>query len=118
MCFSKTQRFLGPENEHVILTPIIIGCLMRIPKTFRETFQLAKLVLVSTDCLKVRNGYGKNTSKIYTQCRKSFSNRRRVKFTLTWCKQKTKTLDKTTYIQASRFVFITPASFEVPQVIR
>ena len=65
MCFSKTQRFWGPENEHVILTPIIIGCLMRIPKTFRETFQLAKLVLVSTDCLKVRNGYGKNTSKIH-----------------------------------------------------
>ena len=35
-----------------------------------------------------------------------------------WCKQKTKMLVKTTYIQASRFVFITPASFEVPQVIR
>ena len=88
---------------------------MRIPKTFRETFQLAKLVLVSTDCLKVRNGYVRNTLKIHNA---ENPYRQIVKFTLTWCKQKTKTLDKTTYIQASRFVFITPASFEVPQVIR
>ena len=35
---------------------------MRIPKTFRETFQLAKLVLVSTDCLKVLNAYGSQAS--------------------------------------------------------
>ena len=31
------------ENDHVIITPIILGCLVRIPKTFRETqFQPAK----------------------------------------------------------------------------
>ena len=64
MFLSKAQRFFGPGNEHVILTPIILGCLMRIPKTFRETFQLAKLVLVSTDhdCLKVLNAYGSQAS--------------------------------------------------------
>ena len=41
---------------------------MKIPKTFRGTFQLAKLVLVSTDCLKALDTYGSQASlfKKYT----------------------------------------------------
>ena len=52
---SKVSRkrlhvFFGPENdEHVILTLIILGCSMRDPENFRETFQPVKLVLVSID---------------------------------------------------------------------